>query len=541
MSVAAEAIVVGAGHNGLTCAAYLARGGVDVLVLEARDAVGGCASTVPALDGARVNVCNCDHSLVRATGIVEELDLAAHGLRYLELDPTQLALPWDGSAPWLHFRDRRPHAGVAVADAPEGGRRLPPLRARHRAGRPPALRAAEPAAVASRGRRHAGPRAWPRRPRPAAPDAHHARGRAARLLRKRGAARPGRDDRPGGLGPAAAGRRHRPGRRRLRDAPRHADRPAGRRLGGADRRARRRRARRGRAHPHGRARRADPVRGRGGDRRRARRRHAPGRAGRDRGRRPAHRDRRLARRPAARRTPAGRALARAHAARGLREQGRRRRRRAAAPARAGPRPPCPPRRARPADAHRGPRPDARGDRRGGRAGRGRADRGAPADAHQRALGARPGDAPAGRRARPQPRGAVHALPAARRLAGHRRARALARRLRRPARARLPRRRAPLPPGRPRGLRARLLASGRLGAVVLRRAARRAGGRRPRADPLHDAGARPAPDGGGHLPGAGVAGASGRNAAAVVLAARGGVRPRGGARRGARTYAPSASG
>lgn len=105
MTARREAVVVGAGHNGLTCAAYLARAGVDVLVLEARDTVGGCASTVEALGGARVNVCNCDHSLIRATGIVEELELAAHGLRYHELDPSQIAAFWDGAAPWPHFRD----------------------------------------------------------------------------------------------------------------------------------------------------------------------------------------------------------------------------------------------------------------------------------------------------------------------------------------------------------------------------------------------------------------------------------------------------
>lgn len=100
-----DAIVIGGGHNGLTCAAYLARAGVSVLVIEARETVGGCASTLDALEGARVNVCNCDHALVRATGVIEDLDLASHGLRYLDMDPAQLMIPWDGSPPWMLCRD----------------------------------------------------------------------------------------------------------------------------------------------------------------------------------------------------------------------------------------------------------------------------------------------------------------------------------------------------------------------------------------------------------------------------------------------------
>lgn len=100
----AGAIVVGAGHNGLVCAAYLARAGVPTVLVEAREAVGGCASTVDAL-GARVNICNCDHSAVRTTPVLEELGLADHGLRYLPVEPLQLNLPWSGGPAWPLFSD----------------------------------------------------------------------------------------------------------------------------------------------------------------------------------------------------------------------------------------------------------------------------------------------------------------------------------------------------------------------------------------------------------------------------------------------------
>ena len=99
-----DAVVVGGGHNGLICAAYLARAGVDTLLVEARDEVGGCASTVSDLD-ARFNICSCDHTLVRAMPFMDDLDLAAHGLRYLEADPTTVYLAYDGSPPWLFFND----------------------------------------------------------------------------------------------------------------------------------------------------------------------------------------------------------------------------------------------------------------------------------------------------------------------------------------------------------------------------------------------------------------------------------------------------
>lgn len=96
--------MVGGGHNGLVCAAYLVRAGLSVRVVEARSTVGGCAGS-DAEAGARFNLCNCDHSLVRTLPLIDELDLAAHGLRYLELDPGQVALGWDGPGPFPLYRD----------------------------------------------------------------------------------------------------------------------------------------------------------------------------------------------------------------------------------------------------------------------------------------------------------------------------------------------------------------------------------------------------------------------------------------------------
>jgi len=99
-----DAIVVGAGHNGLVCAAYLARGGLRTLLLEARASVGGTAAS-ESFAGATVNICNCDHITFRTTPIAEELDLAAHGLRYLDVEPAQINMAWSGGPAWAQFHD----------------------------------------------------------------------------------------------------------------------------------------------------------------------------------------------------------------------------------------------------------------------------------------------------------------------------------------------------------------------------------------------------------------------------------------------------
>ncbi len=113
----ADVVIIGGGHNGLACAAYLARGGREVVVLEARDTMGGCASTVDAI-GARVNICNCDHTMVLAGGIVDDLDLASHGLTYLDVDPMSTAISWDtASPPFVQWRSiERTIDGLARTD-----------------------------------------------------------------------------------------------------------------------------------------------------------------------------------------------------------------------------------------------------------------------------------------------------------------------------------------------------------------------------------------------------------------------------------------
>jgi beta-carotene ketolase (CrtO type) len=92
-----DAIVIGAGHNGLVTAAYLARAGMSTLLVEARPTVGGTAAS-EAFGGATVNICNCDHLTFRTTPVMSELDLAAHGLAYHDLEPAQHNMSWEGAA-----------------------------------------------------------------------------------------------------------------------------------------------------------------------------------------------------------------------------------------------------------------------------------------------------------------------------------------------------------------------------------------------------------------------------------------------------------
>lgn len=95
-----DVVIIGAGHNGLVCAAYLLKAGYTVLLLEARSVPGGAATTEEAMPeaapGFKFNLCAIDHEFIHLGPVVEELNLKNYGLEYLYCDPVVFCPHPDG-------------------------------------------------------------------------------------------------------------------------------------------------------------------------------------------------------------------------------------------------------------------------------------------------------------------------------------------------------------------------------------------------------------------------------------------------------------
>ncbi|MBF2027244.1 MAG: NAD(P)/FAD-dependent oxidoreductase [Oscillatoriales cyanobacterium C42_A2020_001] len=95
-----DVVMIGAGHNGLVCAAYLLKAGYSVLLLEKRPVPGGAATTEEVLPedapGFKFNLCAIDHEFIHLGPVVEELELTKYGLEYLFCDPVVFCPHPDG-------------------------------------------------------------------------------------------------------------------------------------------------------------------------------------------------------------------------------------------------------------------------------------------------------------------------------------------------------------------------------------------------------------------------------------------------------------
>jgi phytoene dehydrogenase-like protein len=92
-----DALIIGAGHNGLICAGYLAKAGYKVAVVERRPIVGGAVVTEEHVPGFKFDLGGSGHMLINSMPVIDDLNLHDYGLEYIDCDPIFFAPFPDGS------------------------------------------------------------------------------------------------------------------------------------------------------------------------------------------------------------------------------------------------------------------------------------------------------------------------------------------------------------------------------------------------------------------------------------------------------------
>lgn len=127
----ADVVIVGAGPNGLTAAIVLALAGLDVLIIEANDVVGGgCRTEALTLPGYRHDVCAAIHPMALASPIFRRLDLTRHGVEWASA-PYALAHPLDDGQVAVLSRRMDETEWSLVGDGPLWRRMVSPFVVRH--------------------------------------------------------------------------------------------------------------------------------------------------------------------------------------------------------------------------------------------------------------------------------------------------------------------------------------------------------------------------------------------------------------------------
>src|SRR5215216_769901 len=112
MTTKYDAIIIGAGHNGLVTAAYLARSGRKVLVLERRDVIGGACVTEELWPGYKVSTAAYVNSLLRPE-IIRDLELKKHGFEMLPRSPSSFTPFPDGRSLLLGPNKAQTHSEIS--------------------------------------------------------------------------------------------------------------------------------------------------------------------------------------------------------------------------------------------------------------------------------------------------------------------------------------------------------------------------------------------------------------------------------------------